>query len=89
MALGASAADVMRLVLRESVAMIAVGVVLGSSAALAAGSVLRRMVEGMQPTEPSTFAIMIAVLVLAALVASYVPARRASRIDPLNALRQE
>jgi len=76
-------------VLRQSLAMIVSGVVVGAAAALAAGRVLERLVEGMQPTGPSTFALMIPVLLLAALTASFVPARRASRVDPLKALRQE
>jgi putative ABC transport system permease protein len=46
-------------------------------------------VEGMQPTEVSAFAIMIPLLVAAALLASFVPARRASRVDPMSALRQD
>jgi putative ABC transport system permease protein len=69
--------------------MILVGVALGTAAALAAGRVLRQLVEGMQPIEISTFAMTIPVLVLAALLASLVPARRASRVDPVIALRQE
>lgn len=89
MTLGASAGEVMWLVLRQSLGMIFLGVGVGTAAALAAGRVLRHLVDGMQPTEASTFAIMIPVLVLAALFASFVPARRASRIDPINALRQE
>jgi ABC-type antimicrobial peptide transport system permease subunit len=89
MALGASAAGVVTLVLRQSVGMIIVGVGLGTAAALMAGRVLDRLVEGMQPTGPPTFVIMISVLVAAALFASYVPARRASRIDPTSALRQD
>jgi len=48
-----------------------------------------RMVDGMQPAEPSTFITMISVLVGAALLASFVPARRASRIDPTTALRED
>ena len=89
MALGATARDVVRLVLRQSLGMIFLGVLAGTTAALAAGRVLERLVEGMQPTGPSTFAIMIPVLVVAALFASFVPARRASRIDPMRALRQD
>ncbi|HEY6391820.1 MAG TPA: FtsX-like permease family protein, partial [Bryobacteraceae bacterium] len=89
MALGASAREVMWMVLRQSLGMIFVGVVVGVSAAFAAGRVLGRLVEGMRPTEPSTFAIMVSVLVVAALLASFVPARRASRVDPMRALRQE
>jgi predicted permease len=89
MALGATAGDVMRLVLGQSLGMIFVGIGIGTAAALAAGRVLRGLVEGMQPTEISAFALMIPLLVVAALLASFLPARRASRIDPITALRQE
>jgi putative ABC transport system permease protein len=50
---------------------------------------LEHLVPAVQSTEPLTFAIMISVLVVAALFASFIPARRASRIDPISALRQE
>ena len=89
MALGATARDAMHLVLRQSLGMILAGVGAGIIAAIAAGRVLERLVEGMRPTEPSTFAIVIGVLVFAALFASFLPARRASRVDPMRALRQE
>jgi predicted permease len=89
MALGARPGSVMWMVLRQSLGMICVGIALGSAAALAAGRVLRQLVEGMQPVEISTFAITIPVLVLAALFASFLPARRASRVDPVIALRQD
>jgi putative ABC transport system permease protein len=56
---------------------------------LAVGRVLQRVVEGMQPGGVAAFAVMIPVLVTAALIASFVPARRASRVDPVKALRQE
>lgn len=88
-ALGARPADVMWLVLRQSLGMIFLGVVLGGAAALAGGRVLQRLVQGMQPTSGSAFAVMIPLLVFAALFASFLPARRASRIDPVIALRQE
>jgi hypothetical protein len=58
-------------------------------AAFAAGRVVERLVQGVGPTEPSTFAIVIPLLMIAAVVASFVPARRASRVDPISALRQE
>jgi ABC-type antimicrobial peptide transport system permease subunit len=89
MTLGAGTSEVIWLVLRTSLGMIFLGVVVGAAAALAAGRVLLHLVEGMQPTEASTFAVTIPVLVLAALFASYLPARRASRIDPTSALRQQ
>jgi len=89
MALGASTGDVIRMVLRQSLGMIFAGVAVGIAAAFAAGRLLQRLVDGMQPTEPATFGLMVAVLVVAALFASFVPARRASRVDPMSALRQE
>lgn len=88
-ALGAQPNSVLWLVLRESLEMILVGAALGTAAALAAGRVLQRLIEGMQPTGLSTFAMTIPVLVAAALLASFVPAWRASRVDPVIALRQE
>ncbi len=89
MAVGASARDVLWLVLRQSLTMIVVGVGLGMLAALAAGRLLQHLVEGMRPLDVATYATMVALLILAALVASFVPARRASVIDPVKALRQE
>jgi ABC-type antimicrobial peptide transport system permease subunit len=89
MALGAGAREVIWLVLRQSIGMILIGVALGTAVAFAAALVLQRLVEGMQPVSASTFAITISVLLFAALLASCIPARRASRIDPVIALRQE
>jgi predicted permease len=89
MALGAGARNVMWLVLRQSLGMIFAGVLVGITGAWAAGRVIVHMVDGMQPPEVSTFAITISVLVVAALLASFLPARRASRVDPMTALRQD
>jgi len=89
MALGARAFDVMWLVLRGSLGMILAGVAVGAMVAVAAGRVMERLVEGMQPDGIAPFAVTIPVLVTAALIASFVPARRASRVDPVRALRQE
>jgi len=89
MAIGASARDVIRLVLRQSVALIFAGVVVGALTAVATGRLLERLVAGMRPAEPLIFAAMVSVLVIAALFASFLPARRASRVDPMSALRQE
>lgn len=86
-ALGATVRDVVWLVLRQSLVMILIGVGIGATGALAAGRLLVRFVEGTQPTDVSTLAITIALLIAAALLASFVPARRASRVDPLIALR--
>jgi predicted permease len=89
MALGASTGQVMWMVLGQSLAMISLGVVVGSAVAVAAGKVLVRLVEGMQPAGLSSFAITLPVMVIAALLASFVPARRATRVDPVRALREE
>jgi predicted permease len=89
MALGASAGQMIWLVVRQSLGMIFVGVGVGALGAWAAGRVLARLVEGAQAPEVSTFAMTIPVLVVAALLASFEPARRASRVDPLIALRQD
>ncbi len=89
MALGATTGNVLWMVLRQSLGMILAGAGVGLCAALAAGRLLRHLVGGMQATETTTIALVLAVLVAAALFASYVPARRASRVNPVNALRQE
>jgi len=88
-ALGAQPNSVLWLVLKDSLKMIIVGAALGTATALAAGRVLQRLVAGMQPAEPWTFAMTIPILIAAALFASLVPARRASRVDPVIALREE
>ena len=89
MALGATAPQVMWMVLRQSFAMILAGIVLGAAGSWFATRSLVRLVEGVRSIEPSTFAAMVAVLATAALFASFLPARRGSRVDPLKALRQE
>jgi predicted permease len=89
MALGATSRDVLRLVLGQSLRMILAGLGVGLATAFAAARVLEKLVAGVRSTEPSTFALMVAILMAAALFASFLPARRASRIDPISALRQE
>jgi predicted permease len=89
LALGATGGDVLRFILKDSVRLIALGAALGLAAALLAGRVLSKVVVGMRPTEPATVAAMVALLVAAALTASFLPARWASRIDPVKALRQD
>ena len=89
MALGATARDVMGMVFRQSLRMIFVGVGVGLASAYAAARLLERLVAGVRYNEPATFVVMILILVAAALLASFLPARRASRIDPTTALRQE
>jgi putative ABC transport system permease protein len=89
MALGATARDVIRLVLRQSARLIAIGAAAGLCGAWAAARLLERFVQGMRPADPATLATMTTLLVTAALWASYMPARRASRLDATQALRQD
>jgi putative ABC transport system permease protein len=89
MALGATAHDVRRLVVRQTLGMVGAGAAIGAVGAWVAGRVLLRLVEGMRATDVSTVASTMAILVAAVLMASYVPARRASRADAMTALRQE
>ncbi|HZS60330.1 MAG TPA: FtsX-like permease family protein, partial [Gemmatimonadaceae bacterium] len=89
MALGATAGDVIRFVFRESVGMILAGAVLGLAAALGAERVVERLVAGARPNETLTVVLMLAILMTAALFATLLPARSASRIDPIRALRRE
>jgi len=89
MALGATARNVMGLVLRQSLGMIFAGATAGIIAAFAASRLLEHLVPGVRSTDPVAFVTMIFVLILAALLASFIPARRASRVDPMKALRQE
>lgn len=88
-ALGAKPRDVARLVLGQSARMLLVGGILGAGAAYAAGRLLQQSVEGMSGMQPSSFVAMMSVLVAAALLSSFVPARRATHVDPLTALRAE
>ncbi|MBV8809833.1 MAG: ABC transporter permease [Acidobacteriaceae bacterium] len=89
MALGANVRDIVRLVLWQGLRMTVAGLILGILAAMAAGQALQHVIEGMQPVNGSTFAFMVPLLTVAALLASFLPARRASMVDPVKALRQE
>jgi predicted permease len=89
MALGATHASILQMILRQSLAIICVGVGLGLIGAVLAARVLEHVVDGMRPLDALTLAITILVLAGAAIFASFVPARRASRVDPMVALRQE
>jgi putative ABC transport system permease protein len=89
MALGASRGDVLRLVLRQGLALSAAGLLIGVAGALAATRALGNMLFGVKPADPLTYIGVIVLLAVAGLAASYFPARRATRIDPLAALREE
>ncbi|MDB4950697.1 MAG: permease [Gemmatimonadetes bacterium] len=87
MALGATSGNVLRLVLREAGVLVALGVVLGSAAGLGATRVLASLLFGVSATDAGTFLIGPAVLATVALLASYLPARRATKLDPMLVLR--
>ncbi len=88
-ALGASRADIFRLVLAQGVALAAVGSVIGLACGLAATRALVGLIKGVRPNDPVTLIVVTGVLLGVALLASYVPARRAARVDPAVALRAE
>jgi len=89
MALGASRREVLRLVLREGLRVTLLGVALGLGAAVALSRVMASYVYGITPTDPLTLVGASLLLTLVALLASYLPARRAMRVNPVAALRYE
>jgi predicted permease len=89
MALGANQSDVLKLVLRQGMLLTVVGVTLGVISSLAVTRVLSSLLYGVRPTDVTTFAAVSLTLTFVALAASYVPARRATKVDPMVALRYE
>jgi len=88
-ALGAARTDLLQLVIREGMTMAGLGLVVGLVAAFGLTRFLQSMLYGVSPTEPATLAVVTALLALVALLACFVPARRAAGVDPVIALRQE
>jgi putative ABC transport system permease protein len=88
MALGARSTDVLRMVMKQGARMIAAGLVLGTAGALALGEVLASQIPEVAAADARVLAAAVLVLTPAALVASWLPARRAARVDPLQALRE-
>jgi predicted permease len=88
MALGAAQRSVLLLIMREGMLLVAAGIAIGLVAALAAGRLLARMLYGVSASDPMSVAGAASVLLAVALVACYLPARAASRLDPLAALRE-
>jgi putative ABC transport system permease protein len=89
MALGASPRDVLRLVLRQALLLTLVGIAIGLASAAAVTQFLASMLFGVKATDPLTYLAVVALLAFVALAASYIPARRAMRVDPIVALRYE
>jgi putative ABC transport system permease protein len=89
MALGAQASDVLRMVIRRGLILALIGVALGLAAAIGLTRIMKNLLFQVTPTDPATFALIALFLVGVALIANYIPARRAAKIDPLQALRRE
>ena len=89
MALGAQSGDLLRLVLRKGMGLTLAGLVIGLSSALVMAGLLRSFLFGVKPTDPMSFACAAMLLAGVALLACYIPAQRALRVDPMVALRYE
>jgi len=89
MALGARGVDVLRMVVRNGMTLVVAGVAIGVAGALALTRFLTTMLFGVTPTDTSTFVVVSVVLATVALVACLIPARRATKVNPLEALRHE
>jgi putative ABC transport system permease protein len=89
MALGAKRFDVLRLVIGQGMRLIAIGITLGLAGSLAAASALKSLLYGVSATDPLTFVSVSLFLFIVAMLACWVPARRATKVDPMIALRCE
>jgi len=89
MALGAQPADVVRMVVGQGIVLAAAGVCLGLIAAVPLTRLMQELLFEVKPTDKTTFAAVAVVLAAVAALASYIPARRATRVDPVTALRAE
>ena len=88
-ALGAQAPQVSMLVLRQGIQPVLAGLVVGVSAALAAGQLISSFLFGTEPRDPTAISAVAVILLLVAAVACWAPAQRASQVDPMAALRNE
>ena len=89
MAIGASQGQVLAIVARRALLLIGSGTLAGLAVALAAGRFLEKILYGVEPTDPLTLAIVLVLMLAIAALACWIPARRAIRINPVTALRQE
>jgi putative ABC transport system permease protein len=88
-ALGAEARDIFRLIVGHAARLVLIGAAIGVGGALASSRIVGTLLYGIKPTDPWTFAAIVIVIAGTALLASYLPARRASRVDPLVAIRYD
>jgi ABC-type antimicrobial peptide transport system permease subunit len=89
MALGATAPRVTRMVMRETMLVVGIGVAIGLGAAVATTRFVAAMLFGLAPTDPLTVLLAVVLMITVAALAGYIPARRAARVDPMIALRYE
>jgi putative ABC transport system permease protein len=89
MSLGANHADVLRMILRQAILQALAGTIVGVTGALLLSKLMAGMLFAVQPTDPLTFGAVTVVLSLAALLATFIPARKAIQIEPVVALRNE
>jgi ABC-type antimicrobial peptide transport system permease subunit len=89
MALGALPGGVLWMIVREALALVGLGVVLGLAMSHAAGRLVAAMLFGLSPTDSFTYAVVALILIAVALAATLLPARRAAKVDPMVALRAE
>jgi ABC-type antimicrobial peptide transport system permease subunit len=88
-ALGATAGAVLSLILKRGAILILIGTAAGLAVAIALTRFIKTLLFDMSATDPATFALIALLLVVVALIASYIPARRAAKVDPMVALRHE
>jgi ABC-type antimicrobial peptide transport system permease subunit len=89
MALGAQRGSVLKMILQEAGKLVLLGVVIGIPSAMLASRLFSSMLFGLKSTDPVSMLLVIAVLLAITLMASYIPARRATKVDPMIALRYE
>jgi ABC-type antimicrobial peptide transport system permease subunit len=89
MALGARPSELQRMIVCQGLILAGFGVAIGAGAAMGLSRLMKSLLFEVSPLDPVTYAVVAAVLVMSAVLASYLPARRAAAVDPLDALRAE